>query len=166
MSELAGEYQKTTILFPVQGPNVILGMKKVGFGRYRWNGYGGKLKPGETYRQGAIRETAEESTLIVRSLAHVANLHFYFDDVLRVVSKAYVSTDFTGTPAETDEMAPASFPINQLPLDAMWAADRFWVPEALDPEVPKPIGLVVHFNDDHSLVSVRRVHPNKLESKF
>ena len=165
MSE-RGEYQKTTILFPIQGPNVILGMKKIGFGEGWFNGYGGKKKLGEKYREGAIRETYEESGLVVRGLTHVANLHFYFDDELGVVSRAYTSTDFTGTPIETDEMKPALFPIDQIPYDRMWPADKFWVPAALDSEVPKPIGLVVHFDKNKGFISAREVNPSKLESKF
>jgi len=166
MPALSPEYQKTTILFPVQGDNVILGMKKVGFGKYWWNGFGGKVEPGETYREAAVREVREESGLVVRGLTHVANLHFYFDDELGVVSRAYISTDFTGTPVETDEMAPALFPINQLPFGAMWPADEFWVPSALDPTITKPIGMVACFNGNKELISARRANPNKLESKF
>ena len=33
----------------------LLGMKKRGFGVGRWNGFGGKVEPGETVVQGALR---------------------------------------------------------------------------------------------------------------
>ncbi len=167
MSELSGEYKKTTILFPLMGPDVILGMKKVGFGKDWWNGFGGKKKPGEKYEQAAIRETDEESTLLVRSLVHVADLHFYFNHELGVVSKAYVSRDFTGTPTETDEMRPEVFAIDQLPYDTMWPADRFWIPAVLAlPADAPPLGFIVNFDDDQNYRSIEEVDPILLESKF
>ena len=32
--------------------NILLGMKKRGFGVGKWNGFGGKVQPGETILQG------------------------------------------------------------------------------------------------------------------
>ena len=40
---------------------LLLGMKKRGFGAGKWNGFGGKIEPGETPRQAAIREIREEA---------------------------------------------------------------------------------------------------------
>ena len=34
---------------------VLLGMKKRGFGAGRYNGFGGKVEPGETVKEAAIR---------------------------------------------------------------------------------------------------------------
>ena len=34
---------------------VLLGMKKRGFGAGKWNGFGGKLEPGETIEEAAKR---------------------------------------------------------------------------------------------------------------
>ena len=34
---------------------VLLGLKKRGFGAGKWNGFGGKLEPGETIEQAAKR---------------------------------------------------------------------------------------------------------------
>ena len=39
---------------------ILLGMTKRGFGQGWWNGFGGKLKPGETLEECAQRETEEE----------------------------------------------------------------------------------------------------------
>lgn len=41
--------------------SVLLGLKKRGFGTGKWNGFGGKVEPGETIRQAAIREMKEEA---------------------------------------------------------------------------------------------------------
>ncbi len=45
--------------------SILLGMKKRGFGEGKWNGFGGKLEPGERMIQCAQRELEEESGLQV-----------------------------------------------------------------------------------------------------
>ena len=44
-----------TLAFIRDGGRLLLGMKKRGFGAGKWNGFGGKVDPGETILQGAIR---------------------------------------------------------------------------------------------------------------
>ena len=54
----------TTLVFPVIGQPVqkmLLGMKKVRFGRGKYNGFGGKADEGESMRAAAVRELREES---------------------------------------------------------------------------------------------------------
>jgi len=44
-----------TLVLIRDASRVLLGMKKRGFGEGRWNGFGGKVEPGETIAQGALR---------------------------------------------------------------------------------------------------------------
>ncbi len=44
-----------TLVFLVDDDRVLLGMKKRGFGAGKWNGFGGKVEPGETIEEAAIR---------------------------------------------------------------------------------------------------------------
>jgi 8-oxo-dGTP pyrophosphatase MutT (NUDIX family) len=44
-----------TLVLIREHARVLLGMKKRGFGQGRWNGFGGKVEPGETILQGALR---------------------------------------------------------------------------------------------------------------
>lgn len=44
-----------TLVLVVQPGKVLLGMKKRGFGAGKWNGFGGKVEPGETIEAGARR---------------------------------------------------------------------------------------------------------------
>ena len=54
----------TTLVFPIDEKNrILLGRKKRGFGAYKYNGFGGKLDNGESFRECAIRELFEESGL-------------------------------------------------------------------------------------------------------
>lgn len=159
-------YKKTTIVFPKTEAGFWLGMKKQGFGEGWWNGFGGKLEANETYEQAARRETREEADIEVGELRHIASLHFFFDNVLKVVSKAYVAESFTGEPIETEEMRPQFFDIDELPYETMWQADRIWIPRALVHPRP-PRGFVIHFTDGGAkVVSVTQTNARRLESKF
>ena len=44
-----------TLLFVLRPGQVLLGMKKRGFGKGRWNGFGGKVHQGESIEKAAIR---------------------------------------------------------------------------------------------------------------
>ena len=46
-----------TLLFVLKPGQVLLGLKKRGFGEGRWNGFGGKVQPDETIEEAAIRYT-------------------------------------------------------------------------------------------------------------
>lgn len=47
--------QVLTLAFVEKGDQVLLGMKKRGFGHGRWNGFGGKVEAGENVRDAAAR---------------------------------------------------------------------------------------------------------------
>lgn len=44
-----------TLVLVVQPGRVLLGLKKRGFGVGKWNGFGGKVQPGETIEDAAVR---------------------------------------------------------------------------------------------------------------
>ena len=62
------------------GPEVLLGLKKSGFGVGKWVGLGGHIEPGEKPDAAAVREVAEESSLVVAAdaLQHMASIEFRF----------------------------------------------------------------------------------------
>ena len=45
----------TLALVKNQAGEILLGLKKRGFGVGKWNGFGGKVEPGETIPQAAAR---------------------------------------------------------------------------------------------------------------
>jgi 8-oxo-dGTP pyrophosphatase MutT (NUDIX family) len=69
-----------TLSFLQEDGRVLLAMKKRGFGEGRWNGYGGKVKEGETIEQAARREILEESGLQVTGLEKRGEVDFTFTD--------------------------------------------------------------------------------------
>jgi len=59
---------------------LLLAMKKRGFGKYKWNGVGGKLdleKGDGNIADAAVRETKEEIGVKIKDLEKVAVLSFY-----------------------------------------------------------------------------------------
>lgn len=44
-----------SLVFVRKPREILLGMKKRGFGEGKWNGFGGKVEPNETILQGALR---------------------------------------------------------------------------------------------------------------
>jgi NADH pyrophosphatase NudC (nudix superfamily) len=65
-----------TLLFLQKDDQILLAMKKRGFGSDRYNGVGGKLEPGETIEQALIRECQEEIEVTPLSYRKVAEHDF------------------------------------------------------------------------------------------
>ena len=117
----------------VRESSVLLGMKKRGFGMGRWNGFGGKLREGESLQEGALRELQEESGLRALSLEEMGVLIFEQEDI-KVLHEMHIflCKDFQGSPVETEEMSPRWFSRDEIPYEDMWADDRYWLPLFLE----------------------------------
>lgn len=136
-NRLTKPLRQTTLCLLVRNDEILLAMKKRGFGEGHWNGVGGKLNPGEGIEEAAIRETKEEIGVTAKSLQHVADLHFYFEDLplekdwnQQVV--VYLVNDWEGEPTESEEMAPQWFKHSEIPYDLMWPDDIHWLPKVLN----------------------------------
>lgn len=115
--------------------NVLIAMKKRGFGVGRWNGVGGKLKEGENIREAMIRETEEEIGVTPTVFEERGVIKFYFDgdhEDWNQEVHVFVITSWEGTPKESEEMKPRWFAKKDLPLDEMWADDKYWLMDLLD----------------------------------
>jgi 8-oxo-dGTP diphosphatase len=114
---------------------VLLGRKKKGLGLGKYVAPGGKLEPGETPAEAMVREVAEEVGLRVSAedLAPLGLLTYLFPTrpAWSQQSSVFTTTRWTGSPTESDELAPEWFPIAALPLDSMWDDAKRWLPAAL-----------------------------------
>lgn len=117
-----------TLCLLVDDNNVLLALKKKGFGTGKWNGVGGKVEDGEMIEEAAIRETQEEIGVTPKDIMRAAIIHYMPYDITMHV---YIAKDWDGEPVETEEMAPKWFPKNALPQD-MWDSDKHWLPRVLD----------------------------------
>lgn len=130
------EVQQSTLVFLVRGKGknkeVLLAMKKRGFGEGWWNGMGGKVEPGETPMQAVHREGFEEAQVLLKEAKKVALLHFYFpeDPKKRDWNQdvhVYFATNWLGEPKETEEMKPKWFKVASIPYENMWDDDPLWL---------------------------------------
>lgn len=126
--------RQVTLCFLVRDHQVLLALKKRGFGAGKWSGVGGKPLAGETIEAAALRETQEEIGVVGRLPERVATLNFYFphkpiESGWNQQACVYLLRAWEGEPAESEEIAPRWFDVDQLPLDAMWADARHWLPQ-------------------------------------
>jgi len=124
---------RRTICFPINRSSneILLGMKLEGFGKGKYNGFGGKLKTGETPEQAAKRELSEESGLDVSisDLEKIAIIDFIFPfkPEYNQLVHVYFASKYSGSPKKTDEMNPKWFSMNNIPYRKMWDSDRLWL---------------------------------------
>lgn len=118
---------RATLLFLVDGDHVLLIRKKRGFGMGKVNGPGGKLDPGETELDCAVRETHEELGVTARGAVKRGELWFQFVDGLAMHVAVFMAVEHEGEAAETEEAAPLWTPIDDIPFEKMWADDRHWL---------------------------------------
>lgn len=110
-------------------PQILLGMKKRGFGAGKWNGFGGKVEPGESIENAAKREMREEADIELASVEKIGVLDFSWRDNPEILEvHIFRGKEFSGEPKESDEMKPQWFHVNKIPFHAMWADDKHWMP--------------------------------------
>jgi nucleoside-diphosphate-sugar epimerase/8-oxo-dGTP pyrophosphatase MutT (NUDIX family) len=122
---------RAVLCFVIDGDQVLLIEKKRGLGAGNVNAPGGKIEPGESPAQAAIRETLEEVHVEPTHLESCGMLRFRFTDGYSLLCEVFIARSHHGTPTETDEAKPFWSPISQIPYDRMWADDREWLPQVL-----------------------------------
>lgn len=118
---------RATLLFIVKDGQVLLIRKKRGFGMGKINGPGGKLDPGETELDCAIRETQEELHIHAENAQKRGELWFQFVDGMAMHVAVFMADKFTGSATETEEAEPLWTPIDAIPFERMWADDQYWL---------------------------------------
>ncbi|MEM7352675.1 MAG: 8-oxo-dGTP diphosphatase [Acidobacteriota bacterium] len=120
-----------TLVFVIRDGQILLIRKKRGLGAGKVNGPGGRIDPGETPLECAVREVEEELRVTPTGLDKRGELLFQFADGYSIHVHVFTADDCRGEPSETDEAIPLWTDLEQIPYDEMWADDRVWLPEML-----------------------------------
>ncbi|PIR89820.1 DNA mismatch repair protein MutT [bacterium (Candidatus Gribaldobacteria) CG_4_10_14_0_2_um_filter_33_15] len=127
------------LLIKENSKEILLAMKKRGFGAGKWNGVGGKFDPekDKNVLEAAIREAKEEIGVLIKDLEKVAVLDFYFPEVPEDFNwnqtvHVFIAKDWEGKPEESEEMLPKWFSFDEIPLSGMWDDDKFWLHHVLE----------------------------------
>lgn len=114
---------------------ILLGLKKRGFGMGLWNGPGGKVHEGEAPEACARREAREEFGIELGDLKKIGVVTCEYrevDEPKDMEVHIFETKDFYGEPIETEEMRPRWFPVSKYPFDKAWPDDEFWFPWYLE----------------------------------
>ena len=137
-----------TLLYVVRGGEILLIHKKRGIGAGKLNGAGGKVDPGESCLDAAVREFKEELRARPVDPRKLGEVGF---DVLNGESlhiHVFRADAVEGEPAETDEAVPVWTPVDDIPYDRMWEDDRYWLPHLLE---DRPFEAFARFDGDRML---------------
>lgn len=145
--------RQDTLIFLVnrEKGEILLAMKKRGFGAGKFNGVGGKVEPGETVPAAAVREANEEIGVVIqeKALRKAGEIRFSFEQKPEwsIECHVFFTEEWQNEPRETEEMAPQWFNSSAIPFERMWVDDQFWLPRALAGE---RIDAEFHFTNDGS----------------
>jgi 8-oxo-dGTP diphosphatase len=108
-------------------------------------------------RPSAVREVVEESGVRVEvddlRLGGAVTFRFPARQKWDQIVSVFVTDRFTGRPAESDEIVPQWFEVDDLPLTKMWDDARLWLPRVLAGE---QVTVEIIFAEDCETVSDAR----------
>lgn len=145
--------KSATLCYIINEDNqILLIMKKRGFGQGMYNGPGGKVEAGETPLESAIREVKEETGLEVKNLIDMGFIEFYFPEEKSDWNQKvhiYLTREYEGDLIETEEALPQWFDLEKIPYDQMWDDDQYWYPEVLAGKIIKKR---CYFDDNNKVI--------------
>ena len=129
---------------------ILLAMKKRGFGMGKWNGPGGKFdtQKDKTILDTAVRETKEEIGIEPKDAQELGMISFYFPNNKEWDQDVYLYLvkNWVGEFKETEEMLPRWFNIKDIPFEDMWDDDKYWLMDILDGKKIKRASFVFEEN--------------------
>lgn len=144
---------ETTLCLLKRHNEILLAMKKRGFGEGKYNGIGGKIEKDETPEDAMIRETQEEINVTPTKYEKVGLIEFdeyYKGNKQNLVFHLYIVYDWTGEISESEEMSPKWFSIGDIPYAKMFKDDKYWLPLILE---GKKIRAYFEFDENWNLLT-------------
>jgi 8-oxo-dGTP pyrophosphatase MutT (NUDIX family) len=142
-----------TLCLLMKEKEILLAMKKRGFGEGKWNGVGGKVEKGEEVSGAAIREVKEEIGVDVHPdhLEKIGSFKFYFKGNEDWNQEMHIFTvrKWIGEPTESDEMRPKWYTHHEIPFPQMWLDDAYWLPKVLR---GKKVSGEFHFDNSGKII--------------
>ncbi len=123
--------ETANLCFVIRDGRILLIRKKRGLGAGKINGPGGRLEPGETAEESAVRECQEEVGITPSGLSEAGELFFHFLDGYKLHVTVFRADSFSGELKETDEADPFWNPVGEIPYKEMWEDDIHWVPHLI-----------------------------------
>jgi 8-oxo-dGTP diphosphatase len=145
---------QATLCLISQDGKILLGMKRKDlFGGGKYNGPGGKVNPGETLEQAAVRELREESGLKAQleDIEKVGEFSFYFPEGQEKYNQTvhvYQVSKWHGELGNSDEMIWNWFSHQAIPYHQMWDSDKHFLPLILQ---GKRLKGTFYFNEDRKV---------------
>jgi len=121
-----------TLLYVIRDERILLIEKKRGLGAGKLNGAGGKVDPGETDREAALREFEEELGATPLGAEKLGRVAFAVTSGDSILIHVYRADGLRGEPVETEEAVPVWASVDDMPYDRMWEDDRHWLPLLLE----------------------------------
>lgn len=135
------------------GREVLLGLKRSGFGTGHIVALGGGIEPGETPAEAAVREVREESGVEVEpaDLTELGPVRWRFPvrPAFDMDAIIFSADRFLGEPAISDEIDPHWYPVESVPWDGMWEDARHWLNYVLQ---SLPLDVTITLNPDNKTV--------------
>ena len=156
--------QTATVCFLTKGNpanELLLGLKKAGFGAGKYAGIGGKVEADESVETAVLREVIEEISVHIpeNQLQNMGRVQFFFPakpawnhDVAIFRAEQWV-----GIPQESNEIKPVWFQIGEIPYDQMWQDAPHWLPFVLE---GKQIRATITYRDDNKTVAQVEIKRN------
>ena len=118
-----------TLCHVIDGDKLLLKMATRGISKGKWNAPGGKIDPGETSDECAVREVFEETGLNIKNLKSHGPLGFHMDgkEELSFTVHLFSTRSFEGKARSTDEGEVKWFGTDEIPYEEMWDEDRYWM---------------------------------------
>ena len=123
----------------------------------KWNGFGGKLQPGESPLEAAQRELDEEAGIRMINPKDLGIIVYKYEDMEKELKvHLFVAEAHSGEPRESEEMRPRWFSPEEIPYAEMWADDVHWYRFLLQRQ---PISARFHFEKDMKTIRTFDVRP-------